>query len=175
MLAGADATAPENDHERHDEGGPGDVECPAGHGGARDGSGVSRPQLSEILKIGQVWLMESQFADVFQGLTHLFHFTGRHEADGVPVPLIMEDAVVEPNRPVRGDQMIRENPLTSGWDVKLLGPLFEMHLRCHSISTFDVDRGVSGQVYDEVSFPELIHSGTTLKGHSFWASSNFCM
>ncbi len=33
-LASANATTPQDDHERHDEGGPGDVKCPAGHGGA---------------------------------------------------------------------------------------------------------------------------------------------
>ena len=54
--------------------------------------------------------------------------------------------------------MVRKNPLTSGWDVKLLGPLLEMHLRGYSIPTLDVDRGVSGQIHDEVSFLELIHS-----------------
>ncbi len=98
MLSGhRNATASDDDHERHDEGGPGDVECPAGHSGARDGGGVSGAQLSEVLKVGQIWLMESQFADVLQGLVHLFHFTGGHEVDGVQVPLIMEDAVVEPN------------------------------------------------------------------------------
>jgi hypothetical protein len=41
--------------------------------------------------------VELQFADVLQGLAHLFNFTGRHEADGVPVPRVMEDAVIEPN------------------------------------------------------------------------------
>jgi hypothetical protein len=40
-----------------------------------------------------------------------------------------------------------------------------MHFRGYPVSAFDVDRGVSGQVYDEVSFPELIHS--LFDGHHF--------
>ncbi len=78
---------------------------------------MSRAQLSEVLKIGQVGLMKSQLADVLQGLAHLLHFAGGHEADGVPVPLVVEDAVIEADGPVRGDQMIRKNPLTAGRDV----------------------------------------------------------
>ncbi len=111
--------------------------------------------------------MEPQFADVLQGLAHLLHFAGRHEADGVPVPFIVENTVIEPDRPVRGDQMVWKNPLTSGQDVQLLGSLFEMHLRGYPISTLDINRGVPGQIHDEVSFPELIHSffnGHHLKG-----------
>ncbi len=54
-------------------------------------------QLNEVLKFGQIWLMQPEIADVLQGLTHLFHFAGRHEADGIPVPLIVQDAVVEPH------------------------------------------------------------------------------
>ncbi len=73
--------------------------------------------LSEVLKIRQVGLMKSQLADVLQGLTHLLHFAGGHEADGVPVPLVVEDAVIEPDGPVRGDQMVWKNPLTTGRDV----------------------------------------------------------
>jgi hypothetical protein len=51
-------------------------------------------QLGEVLEIGQVWLMEPQFSNMLQGFVHLFHLAGRHEADGVPVPLVMEDGVV---------------------------------------------------------------------------------
>jgi hypothetical protein len=51
-LAGAEATADDNDDERHDEGRPGDVEGPPGHGGAQDGGGVDVVQLSEVLELG---------------------------------------------------------------------------------------------------------------------------
>ncbi len=51
-LAGAKATADDNDDERHDEGRPSDVEGPPGHGGARDGGSVDVVQLSEVLELG---------------------------------------------------------------------------------------------------------------------------
>ncbi len=50
--AGANATADDNDDERHDEGRSSDVEGPAGHGGTRDGGGVNVVQLSEVLELG---------------------------------------------------------------------------------------------------------------------------
>ena len=84
-------------------------------------------QLSEVLEFGQIWLMQTQIADVLQGLTHLFHFAGGHEADGIPVPLIVQDAVVEPHQPVRGDQVVREDALPARRDVHLLGPLLKVH------------------------------------------------
>ncbi len=44
--------------------------------------------------------MKPKFADVLQGLAHLLHFAGGHEGDGVPVPLEVQDAVIEPDRPI---------------------------------------------------------------------------
>ena len=58
---------------------------------------MSVAQLSEVLEIGQVRMMKTKLADVFEGLGHLLHFSGWEEVEGVPVPLIMEDAVVQPN------------------------------------------------------------------------------
>ena len=55
---------------------------------------MSAAQLGEVLKIGQVWMMKTKLADVFEGLGHLLHFSGWEEVDGVPVPLVMEDAVI---------------------------------------------------------------------------------
>jgi hypothetical protein len=54
-------------------------------------------QLSEVLKVGQVRLMKAKLTNVFKSLVHLCHFPGRQEVDGVPVPLIVEDAVVQPD------------------------------------------------------------------------------
>ncbi len=50
---------------------------------------MSTAQLSEVLKVGQVRLMEAKLTNVFKSLTHLCHFPGRQEVDGVPVPLIV--------------------------------------------------------------------------------------
>ena len=72
--------------------------------------------------------MEPEFADMLQSLAHLFHLTGRHEGDRVPVPLVVEDAVVESDRPIRGDQMIGKNALATWRNVQLLRTFFEMHL-----------------------------------------------
>jgi hypothetical protein len=44
--------------------------------------------------------MEPKFADMLQSLAHLFHFAGGHEGDVVPVPLEVQDAVIEPDRPI---------------------------------------------------------------------------
>ena len=57
-------------------------------------------QLGEVLELGEIRLMEPEFPDVLQGLAHLFHFAGGHEGDGVPVPLVVQDTVIEPDRPV---------------------------------------------------------------------------
>ncbi len=54
---------------------------------------------------------------MLEGLIHLLHFSGRHEGEGVPVPFIMDDAVVEPDRPVGGDQVVGKGSLTSGRDL----------------------------------------------------------
>ncbi len=56
--------------------------------------------MREVLELGEVRLMKPEFANVLQGLAHLFHFAGRHEGDGVPVPLEVQNTVIEPNRPV---------------------------------------------------------------------------
>ena len=93
-LAHADAQACRDEDKRDEEGGPGDVEGPAGHVGAQGGSAVSIAQLREVLEIGQVRMVQTKLADVFEGLGHLFHFSSREEVDGVPVPLVMEDAVI---------------------------------------------------------------------------------
>ncbi len=111
--------------------------------------------------------MKPQLTDVLQCLTHLLHFSGWHEVDGVPVPLVMNNAVVEADGPVRGDEMIWKDALTSGWNVQLLGPLFKMHLRGRSIPTPDVDGGVTGQIDYEMSLAELVIlllDGHDLKG-----------
>ncbi len=55
---------------------------------------MSVAQLSEVLEIGQIRMMKTKFADVFEGLGHLLHFSGWEKVDGVPVPLVMEDAVI---------------------------------------------------------------------------------
>jgi len=83
---------------------------------------------------------------MLKGLTHLLHFSGWHEGDGVPVPLIVDDAVVESNRPVGGDEVVREFALASRRNVQLLGAPLQMHLGSRSVSTPDVDGGVPGQV-----------------------------
>jgi hypothetical protein len=93
-LAQADAQACRDEDKRDEEGGPCDVEGPAGHVGAQGGSAVRVAQLSELLEIGQVRMMKTKLADVFEGLGHLLHFSGWEEVDGVPVPLVMEDAVI---------------------------------------------------------------------------------
>ncbi len=72
--------------------------------------------------------MEPKLADMLQGLAHLFHLTGGHEGDGVPVPLEMQDAVVESYRPIRGDQMVGKDALATWRNVQLLRTLFKMHL-----------------------------------------------
>ena len=93
-LAQANTQAYRDEDKRDDEGGPGDVEGPAGHVGARGGSAVSVAQLGEVLEIGQVRMMKTKFPDVFESLGHLLHFSGWEEVEGVPVPLVMEDAVI---------------------------------------------------------------------------------
>jgi hypothetical protein len=83
---------------------------------------------------------------MLKGLTHLLHFSGWHEGDWVPVPLIVDDAVVESNGPVRGDQVVRKGALASRQNVQLLGAFLQMNLGSRSVSTPDVDGGVPGQV-----------------------------
>jgi hypothetical protein len=90
---------------------------------------VSTAQLSEVLEVRQVRLVKAKLTNVFESLCHLLHFSSWQEVDGVPVPLIMEDAVIQPDRPVRGDQMIWKSALTSGRYLELLSTLFQMHLR----------------------------------------------
>jgi hypothetical protein len=51
-------------------------------------------QLSEVLKVRQVRMMKAKLTNVFESLPHLFHFPGQQEVDGVPVPLVVDDAVV---------------------------------------------------------------------------------
>jgi hypothetical protein len=51
-LAHADAQTCRDEDKRDDEGGPGDVEGPAGHVGTKGGSAVSIAQLSEVLEVG---------------------------------------------------------------------------------------------------------------------------
>ena len=55
---------------------------------------MSAAQLGEVLKIGQVRMMKTKFPDVFESLGHLLHFSGWEEVEGVPVPFVMEDAVI---------------------------------------------------------------------------------
>jgi hypothetical protein len=55
---------------------------------------VSIAQLSEVLEVGQIRMMETKLANVLESLGHLLHFSGWEEVDGVPVPLVMEDAVI---------------------------------------------------------------------------------
>ncbi len=57
-LAGADAEAPDDDDKGHDEGGTGDVEGPAPHGGPRDGGTLSAVQLREVLQVCEIRLMK---------------------------------------------------------------------------------------------------------------------
>ncbi len=49
MTTGADTEATQENDEGHDEGGPGDVESPAGHGGARHRDPLSTVQLREVM------------------------------------------------------------------------------------------------------------------------------
>ncbi len=51
-LAHADAQSCRDEDKRDDEGGPCDVEGPAGHGDTKGGSAVSIAQLSEVLEVG---------------------------------------------------------------------------------------------------------------------------
>ena len=39
-------------------------------------------------------MMKTKLANVLESLGHLLHFSGWEEVDGVPVPLVMEDAVI---------------------------------------------------------------------------------
>ncbi len=55
---------------------------------------MSAAQLGEVLEVGQVWVMETKLTYVLEGLGHLLHFSGWKEVDGIPVPLVVEDAVV---------------------------------------------------------------------------------
>ena len=71
--------------------------------------------------------MEPEFANMLQGLAHLLHLTGGHEGDRVPVPFEMQDAVVEPHRPIRGDQMVGKDALAARRNVQLLRTLLKMH------------------------------------------------
>ncbi len=54
--------------------------------------------------------------------------------------------------------MIWERPLASGWYLKLLGPLFQVHLRGLPVPALDVDGGVLGQVGDEMALTKLVDS-----------------
>ena len=101
--AQADAQTCRDEDEGDDEGGSGDVEGPTGHVGAQGGSAVSVAQLGEVLEIGQVRMMKTKLPDVFESLGHLLHFSGGKEVERVPVPFVMEDAVIQPNRPVGGN------------------------------------------------------------------------
>ena len=101
--AQADAQTGRDEDEGDDEGGTGDVEGPPGHVGAHGGSAVGVAQLGEVLEVGQVRMMKTKLPDVFESLSHLLHFPGGKEVERVPVPFVMEDAVVEPDRPVGGD------------------------------------------------------------------------
>ncbi len=85
--AQADAQTCRDEDEGDDEGGPSDVET-------KGGSAVGAAQLGEILEVGQVRMMEAKLTYVLEGLGHLLHFSGWEEVDGVPVPLVMEDAVI---------------------------------------------------------------------------------
>ena len=122
-------------------------------------------QLSEVLKVGQVRLMKAKLTNVFKSLHHLFHFPGRQEVNGVPVPLVVDDAVVQPDGPIGGDQVIWKHALTSGWYMELLGTLLQMHFGGCPVPAPDVNCGVSGQVSDEVTLAKLIDS--LLDGNDF--------
>ena len=102
--------------------------------------------------------MKAKFSNVFESLGHLLHFSGGEEVERVPVPFVMEDAVIQPDGPVGGDEVVWEHALTPGWYLELLGPLFQVHLGGLSISALDVHGGVLGQVGDEVAFSELVDS-----------------
>ncbi len=84
---------------------------------------MSTAQLSEVLEVGQVRLMKAKLTNVFKSLTHLCHFPGRQEVDGVPVPLVVDDAVIQSDGPIRGDQVIWKRALTSRQYMELLGTL----------------------------------------------------
>jgi hypothetical protein len=112
-------------------------------------------------------MMETKLTNVLESLGHLLHFSSWEEVDGVLIPLVMEDAVIQPNRPVRGNQMIWKHALTSGWYLELLSPLFQMLLRGLPVPALDVHGGVLGQISDEVTLAELVDSfldGNDLKG-----------
>ena len=64
---------------------------------------MSVAQLGEVLEISQIRMMKTEFPDVFEGLGHLLHFSGGEEVERVPVPFVMENAVIQPNRPVGGN------------------------------------------------------------------------
>jgi hypothetical protein len=44
--------------------------------------------------------MKPKLTNVLEGLTHLLYFSRRHEGDGVPIPLIVNDAVIESDGPI---------------------------------------------------------------------------
>jgi hypothetical protein len=111
--------------------------------------------------------METELTNVLESLGHLLHFSGGQEVDGVPVPLVMEDAVVQPDRPIRGDQMVWKCSLTSGRYLELLSPLFQVHFRGCPVPALDVHGGVFGQIGDEMTLAKLVDSfldGDDLKG-----------
>ncbi len=119
---------------------------------------MSAAQLSEVVEVSQVRLMKAKLTNVFESLCHLLHFSGRQEVDGVPVPLVVDDAVVQPDRPVGGDQVIWKRTLTSGWNVELLSSLLQVHLGGCPVPAPDVHGSVPGQVGDEVTLAKLVDS-----------------
>ena len=111
--------------------------------------------------------MKAELTDVLESLLHLGHFPGWQEIDGVPVPLVVEDAVVQSDRPVGGDQVIWECALASGRYMELLSTLLQMHFGGCPVSALDIDRGVRRQVGDEVALARLVDSlldGDDLEG-----------
>ncbi len=86
-LAQADAQTCCDEDKGDDKGGSGDVE-------PKGGGAVGAAQLGEILEVGQVRMMETKLTYVLESLRHLLHFSGREKVDRIPVPLVVEDAVV---------------------------------------------------------------------------------
>ncbi len=68
--------------------------------------------------------------------------------------------------------MIWERPLASGRYLKLLSPLFQVHLRGLPVPALDVHGGVLGQVGDEMALTKLVDS--LLDGNDLERAESLC-
>jgi hypothetical protein len=77
-------------------------------------------QLGKVLQVSKIWLVQAQLSDVFQGILHLFHFSGRQEGERIPVPLVVGDVGVKSHGAGGSHQMVRKAALAPRQNVDLL-------------------------------------------------------